>query len=232
MQGCACSPGFDRHASFLFHGDCLEVLRDLPDESVDCIITDPPYGIKYQSLSKSLPKTTVANDGPEAYSLLDTALAIAVRKLKFNSHVYIFTNWQAYPAMRAVAERYFTLKNLLVWDKGVGTRGDLRGNYSFQSENIMFFHHGRRLLNNRRDGNILHFAKVPSNHMQHPTQKPIALLKYLIEKSTNVGETVLDMFMGSGSTCVAAKSLQRNCVGIDIDEGCYEVAKGRLAVAV
>src|SRR6266852_5729149 len=71
--------------SQLHLGDCLEVLERLPDGSVDCIVTDPPYGINYLSRSHSLPLTRILNDGMEAYSLLDQALAIASRKLKQNS---------------------------------------------------------------------------------------------------------------------------------------------------
>ena len=207
----------------------MERLAELEDNSVDCIITDPPYGVSYRSLSHKLRLRSIANDGKEAYDLLDKALSIAVGKLKKNSHVYIFTNWQAYPSMRAVAEKYLTLKNVLVWDKGAGTRGDLKGKYSFRHELIMFFHNGRWHLNHGRDSNILAFAKLPSNHMQHPTEKPVALLEYLISKSTQEGETVLDMFMGVGSTCLAAKRLKRQYIGIELEQTWFTVAQARLA---
>ncbi len=232
MQGCVCSPGFDRSSSFLFLADCLNVLDDLPDESVDCILTDPPYGVNYKSLSRIMPKTTIVNDGPEAYCLLDKAMAIAVQKLKFNSHVYIFTDWHAYEPMAEVVKKYFNLKNVLVWVKNNRTRGDLKGNYGYQHEMVLYAHKGRRHLLGKRDGNVLHFDKVYSNRMRHPTEKPVKLLEYLIKKSTSPGEVVLDMFMGSGSTCVAAKHLKRNYVGIEIDEVWYKVAKERLAESV
>ena len=89
--------------SSIYLGDCLALLDGLPDESVDLIRTDPPYGINYSSRSRSLPLTNIANDkGVEAYELLDKALAIASKKLKPDRHVYIFTNWQAFEGMAPI----------------------------------------------------------------------------------------------------------------------------------
>jgi len=223
------APCSELSGSQLLRGDCRQLLTRLPDDSVDCIITDPPFGISYKSRSQSLPKTTLANDGPEAYALLDEVLAMAWCKLKFNSHVYIFTNWQAFAPMAAIVRKYFTLKNVLVWVKNNRTRGDLKGNYGYQHELVLYAHKGRRHLSGKRDGNVLRFAKVYSNRMVHPTEKPVALLEYLITKSTAEGELVLDMFMGSGSTCVAAKRLQRRYIGMELDRVWFEVAQTRVA---
>ncbi len=218
-----------RLLSYLYLGNCLDVLKTLPDESVDCIVTDPPYGIHYQSRSHSLALTRIANDDEHAHQLLDQALSIAQRKLKPNTHIYIFTTWQAFAPMAAIVKKYFNLKNALVWIKNNRTRGDLKGNYGYQYEMILYAHKGRRYLNGIRDANILSFDKVPTQTMRHPTEKPVKLLEYLISKSTLEGEMVLDMFMGSGSTCVAAKNTGREYVGMDIDPLCYEMAKARLA---
>src|SRR6266568_4241677 len=129
--------------SQIYLGDCLDILKTLPDESIDCIISDPPYGINYLSRSHSLPLTKIANDGQEAYELLDKALAIAWHKLKPDRHVYIFTNWQAYEPMAAIVRKYFKIKNVLVWEKKNFTRGDLKGNYGYSTEWIMYAHKGR-----------------------------------------------------------------------------------------
>ena len=214
--------------SSLLLGDCLDVLKQLPDASVDCIVTDPPYGIGYLSRSHALALTRMANDDAGAYALLDQVLELAERKLKYDRHVYIFTHWQAFAPMAEIVRKYFNLKNVLVWVKNNRTRGDLKGNYGYQYEMILYAHKGRRHLFGSRDANILRFDKVPSQYMQHPTEKPVKLLEYLIEKSTAVGETVLDMFMGSGSTCLAAKRLNRNYIGIEIEPVWYEVANKRL----
>lgn len=218
----------EKGRSLLFLGNCLDILPELADESVGCLITDPPYGINYLSSSRSLPKTTMANDGPEAYKLLDAALALVVPKLKLHSHIYVFTTWQAYTPMAEVVKRYFTIKNMLVWVKNNRTRGDLKANYGYQHELVLYAHKGRRYLNGKRDGNILPFKKVPTQAMTHPTEKTVDLLAYLIGKSTNIGEVVLDPFMGVGSTLVAAKNLERRYIGMEIEPLWYELACKRL----
>jgi site-specific DNA-methyltransferase (adenine-specific) len=214
----------------LFLGDCVEVMEALPDASVDCILTDPPYGLAYQSEHRTLPFAKLTNDDPhDAKVVLDRALAIAQRKLRLNSHIYIFTTWKTYPEMVAIVAKYFNVKNLLVWVKNNWTPGDLEGNYGHQHEFIIFAHKGRRHLFGKREPNVLHFDRVGTTALQHPTEKPVKLLEYLIQKSTAVGETVLDMFMGSGSTCLAAKQTNRNYIGIEIDPQWFAVAQKRLA---
>jgi site-specific DNA-methyltransferase (adenine-specific) len=217
-------------ASRLLLGDCRHRLQELPDNSVDCIITDPPYGIGYFSRSRTLLRVRVTNDDAGAYKLLEQALAIAWRKLKDNRHIYIFTTWQAFTPMAAVVKKYFNLKNALVWVKNNCTRGDLRGNYGYQYEMILYAHKGRRLLSGRRDRNILYFDKVPTQAMQHPTEKPVKLLKYLIEKSTAPGEVVLDMFAGVGSVGVAAQETGRRSILIELQNEWVRLAQQRLGL--
>lgn len=218
-----------RNISQLFLGNCLDILPQLPNDSVDCIITDPPYGIRYQSRSHALPLTRIANDDEGACALLDQALALAQHTLKENSHIYIFTNWQAFAPMAAIVKKHLCLKNVLVWIKNSHTRGDLKGNYGYQHEIVLYAQKGRRQLFGSRQANILAFDKVPSNHMRHPTEKPVPLLQYLISKSTAPGETVLDMFIGSGSTCLAAKQLHRQYVGIELENVWFDVAQARFS---
>lgn len=93
---------------------------------------------------------------------------------------------------------------------------------------MLYAHKGRRHLSGKRDTNILYFDKVPTYCMKHPTEKPVALMEYLIGKSTAIGETVLDMFMGSGTTCLAAKQTNRNYIGIEIEPVWYKTARDRL----
>jgi site-specific DNA-methyltransferase (adenine-specific) len=214
----------------LYLGECIEIMENLPNESVDCILTDPPYGVSYQSEHRTLPFEKIVNDDLEkAKKVLDRALEVAQKKLRTNSHVYIFSTWRTYPQMAEIVSKYFQIKNLLVWVKNNWTPGDLEGNYGHQHEFIIFAHKGRRHLFGKRDPNVLHFDRVGTNALQHPTEKPVKLLEYLIQKSTAAGETVLDMFMGSGSTCLAAKHTKRNYIGIEIDKKWYAVAQKRLA---
>src|SRR6266516_4910703 len=194
--------------SGLHHGDCREVMATLPDESIDLLLTDPPTG------------------GPEALRVVDDVLRCAITKLKPNSHAYIFVpTWEMFAEIAPLVERYFDLRNALLWVKNPPEVGE--GSYAGLQGVILFAHKGRRHLNGGRDGNVLYFDPVPAP--RHPQEKPLALLRYLIEKSTQGKEVVLDPFMGSGSTCVAARDAGRRYVGMEIDRQWYEESQRRLA---
>jgi site-specific DNA-methyltransferase (adenine-specific) len=222
-------------SSNLFLGDCRRILPRLPDNSIDCILTDPPYGYNYRSRSQTLPLTKIANDREEAIPLLRQALRLCFSKLKANGVGLIFTNWQCYRLMAEVIEEEgYEIKNVLIWEKNAWSRGDLKGNWGYTYEMVIYCKkkatptNMRRFLQGRRDGNMLAFKKLPTNLMQHPTEKPVELLRYLIEKTTRPGELVLDMFMAVGSTCVAAQQTGRGFIGIEIEKTWFEVATKRL----
>ncbi len=107
--------------------------------------------------------------------------------------------------------------------------GDLKGDFAPKFEMIIFIHKGRRLINGSRDSNILKFNRT--GNKLHPTQKPVDLLEYLISKFSDNEQLILDPFMGSGSTGVAAKNLNRNFIGIELDEGYFNIAKERIEKA-
>ena len=214
----------------LILGDCLDELTKLPNESIDCIITDPPYGIDYQSnFREATPQfDKLQNDKESAIELLDKCLGISQSKLKPNSHLYIFTSWKVYPEVQTIIAKYFQIKNVLVWVKNGGMIGDLEADYMDKYEMIVYATKGRRLLNGARESNILYYDRPASTEYHHPTEKPISLLEYLIGKSTNENELVLDPFMGSGSTCVASKNMNRKYLGIELDEQWFNVAQNRM----
>jgi hypothetical protein len=195
----------------LHYGDCRSVMASLPDESIDLLLTDPPQ------------------ESPEVLAVFDEALACAVSKLKPNSHAYIFTTWQRYEDVAGIVEKSLTLHNTLTWIKNSGESAGGSVNYGDQYEVILFAHKGRRHLNGRREGDVLRFDC--GDEPQHPAEKPVALLQYLIEKSTQEKETVLDPFMNVGNTCLAASAVQRRCVGIESDQQWYEQAVRRLSAA-
>ncbi len=227
----------EANASRLLLGDCVDRLAEVPDNSIDCILTDPPYGFNYLSRSKTLPKVRIANDRFEAYPLYRSALQRAYPILKDDGVLLVFTNWQCEDSTKAITrEEGFDIKNVLIWEKNAWSRGDLKGNWGYSYEMILFAKKTktpstlRRFLNGKREGNILKFKKLPTNYMQHPTEKPVELLQYLIEKVTQPGETVLDMFMGSGTTGVAASECGRAFIGIELEKVWFDVAAKRLGV--
>jgi hypothetical protein len=133
----------------LILGDCLVEIPKLPDNSIDCLITDPPYGIDYQSnrriVNEQLPK--LDGDQDQAFDLLEKMCQLVQSKVKVNSHLYFFTTWKVYSKFEAIISKFFEINNVLVWDKVNHGSGDLEGNYSERYELIIFASKGRRLLN-------------------------------------------------------------------------------------
>jgi DNA modification methylase len=211
----------------IYNGNCIEYIKTIKDKSIDCLITDPPYGVDIQfgAYDNQLSRK-IENDGniDDALILLNEMLLKVKSKLKDNAHIYIFCNWKIYPQFNEIISKHFQVKNLIIWDKLFMGMGDLKGNYSSSYEMIVFAGGNREFLN--RPKNIIQCRF--SDERFHNTQKPVELIKQLIENSTNVNETIFDPFLGSGSTVVAAKEMKRNFIGCEIDEQNYKITLKRL----
>ncbi len=205
-------------------GDCREVLAGLPAESVDLLLTDPPYGMRYRPRAGSRPIV-----GDDDLSWFRPFIREAYRALRPDTHAYVFCNEYGLATFRSeMAAAGFKVKRLLVWVKDQHTAGDLKGDYANRTEYLLFGHKGRRRLNGHRDANVLFFKRA-GRRRDHPTEKPEDMLRYLIQKSSAPGELVLDPFAGSGTTCKAAKDLGRRFLGIEIDPAYAEIARRRVS---
>lgn len=217
----------------LYNGDCVDILSVFEDESIDLIITDPPYGIDYNSNyiknpNKVHDNSVISNDNEQVIDLLDITLEECKRVLKDKGAIYIFCGYQHLDSFIQLVRKYFDYKNILVWLKNNWTAGDLKGNYGTRTEYIIYATKNRHILNGRRDTNLLEFKRVPSTQQYFKFQKPVDLLEFLIQKSSNEGDTVLDPFCGSGSTLVATQNLGRRGVGIEIDDKLADIITERL----
>lgn len=219
----------------IIHGDCLDIMKSIPDNSIDLIVTDPPYGIEYSSnggprVSKSRKKqisqeTKIRNDAyvnPVWFQQMH-------RVLKPKSAIYVFCNFDSINAMKQyMINNEFTIKTTLIWDKGNCGMGDLKGDYGNQVELILYGTKGRHILNGGRDRNILKYQRPADAYRLHPTQKPKDLLTFLINKSSYQKSLILDPFIGSGSTAVACINADRYFIGIELDDNYYKVACERV----
>ena len=212
----------------LIQGDCLEEMKNIPDGSVDMVLTDPPYGIDYKSNFRKHGFNKIQNDKVVAPEFLSEAF----RVLKDGGAVYMFTRWDVYTNWYTKIEELFKIKNCIVWYKRGGGLGDLKGAYMFNHEFCIFAVKGRHVLNDKRVNDVWEIKKDPPAQYQHPTQKPVELVEKIVKKSSQEGDTVLDMFMGSGTTGVACKHLNRNFIGIELDETYFNIAKERIEANV
>lgn len=229
---------FERDGVAIYHGDCRELLALLPRDSVDVIVTDPPYGIEYRSARRTDGiSSPIAGDADLA--IAREGLAAALRLLRRHRHVYAFAS----PAERAIFEGLpIGGAAELVWNKGQMNAGDLALPWGNQHELIMFGVYAPspanrkrgdgRLAARLRQGSVITEPRVNAGATgAHPTEKPVRLLRRLIESSSLLGEAVLDPFAGSGSTLVAALNEGRSAIGIEIEERYCEVAAERLRLA-
>ena len=226
------APYYDHDGITIYHGDCREVLP-LLIPGFDLLLTDPPYGISYKSNRGSDHAAIVGDD-----DTLDVpaVLAQAARLLRRSRHAYIFGDID-------LSSTALTAKVELVWDKGVVGMGDLSLPWSTSHEPITFAVYEPSIANREkgygrlaarmRKGSVLRCIRTNGQGTnRHPTEKPVEVLRQLIESSSVLGETVLDPFMGVGSTLVAAHMEGRNAVGIETDERYCEIAASRLGVQV
>ncbi len=212
----------------IWYGDNKDVLASMPDETVDLILTDPPYNINYKSNRRVVNAKFqhLANDNQGDW--IPRFAHEAFRVLKNDRHLYCFCRHDTYPEfITAFKEAGFKIKRTLIWVKNNHGSGDLRGDYAPQDEWIIFLHKGRRVLNGKRESNVLHFPKLSTKKLTHSTEKPVKLLKKLISKSTQPGELVLDPFAGSGSTMQAARELGRTYCMMELSPNYYYTTEER-----
>jgi site-specific DNA-methyltransferase (adenine-specific) len=211
-------PYYSENGITIYHGDCRQILPYLPE--VDLVIADPPYGIDYQSNHRTMKFDKIHGD-----SAFPTEWMDSTTKLVDRGSMYLFCNEASLADAKAALHSYkWSSNRLLIWDKQNSSGGDLE-NYGLRTEFILY---GTKMfapkLNGSRDGNLISIPRVRPQDLKHPNEKPYLLMAYLIMKSTNPMEVVLDPFMGSGVSLLAARDLGRKAIGIEIEERYCEVA--------
>ena len=193
----------------LIHGDCLEKMKEIPDKSVDLVLTDPPYGM----------------DGEEDFSIVQDA----IKEMKRISKMQILIlDWRN---PLTVSDGKFAE---LVWEYGWISGGRTKSEHFYPTHNTIHFCGERLFKFDTKNGSIIKRQAGFSSPRQcsyakksgHPYEKPLKLMEYLVERSN--AETILDPFMGSGTTGVACKNLNRSFIGIELDEGYFNIAKQRI----
>jgi len=210
----------------LYNGDCIDIMKQMKTDNikVGCVVTDPPYGMDFKSNFRKEKYDKIKNDSNLDW--IDEFVNCTYDILEDNSHLYCFCSFHNVDLFKQALEKRFKVKNILIWEKNNTSMGDLKGDYAPKYEMIIYCHKGRRILNGRRDCNILRYKRTGNKN--HPTEKPVDLLQFLIEKSTSVGEVVFDPFMGSGSTGIACGVSGREFIGIELDNNYFKIASKRI----
>ena len=234
----------------LMHGDCLELMKDIPDRSVDMILCDLPYGttackwdsiIPFEELWKGYCRI-IKDDGAIILFGSEPFTSILIcSQISLFRYDLIWDKQKGCDFLNANRKPLKSHENILVFYKKSPTYNKqywystpykkINGNKKQSS----VYHDSHDVDTESTDGkrNPLSILSFPRDgNRVHPTQKPVALLEYLIKTYTNVGETVLDNCMGSGSTGVACVNTNRRFIGIELDDKYFEIAKQRIDAAI
>lgn len=239
--------------SYIKQGDCIQLMKEIPDESIDMILCDLPYGITanrwdavipfdalweaYERIIK--PSGVIALNASQPFTS-----SLVMSNPKLYRHEWIWIKNRGSNFANTVREPMKEHESVLIFSRGrwtynkqmqPRTGGGLeRVRYTFENQTAGSTNYRRFDKPNRNQGEL----RVPSSWQKfnvevglHPTQKPVKLCEYLIKTYTNEGDVVLDNCMGSGTTCVAAINLKRRYIGFELDERYYQIAKERIEKA-
>ena len=232
----------------LYNGDCLEVMKNIESGSVDAIITDPPYGttackwdsvIPFELMWEQLNRIIKPNGAIVLFGSEPFSSALRMSNIKNYKYDWKWDKGRGVGHLNAKKRPMMQTEDVCVfyskqapYNPQMRDREKPRKSKNNATQQV----YGKtqscfngKTLDKKYPVNIVEFSKsAHSDMLLHPTQKPVALMEYLIKTYTNEGETVLDFTMGSGTTGVACKQLGRNFIGIEKDEKYFNIAKDRI----
>jgi len=213
----------------IYNEDCLETMKRMEDDSVDMVLTDPPYGINYQSNMRTVSEkfNHIQNDDSD---FRFKAYKEIYRTLNNNSVAVIFCSFKNYADDWSFLIKKFDIKNVIIWNKGGGGIGDLEHSLLTDYEMAMICHKGKRKINGKRIGSVWYMPKVNPNIMIHPTEKPAPLFQKLIQYYSNYRDVIYDAFIGGGTTAIAAIKEKRNWIGSEISKEYCDIAQKRINI--
>jgi site-specific DNA-methyltransferase (adenine-specific) len=225
----------------LIHGNCLELMKSIPDGSIDAIITDPPYGttackwdsvipfdLMWEQLNRIIkPNGAIVLFGSEPFSS-----ALRMSNIKNYKYDWIWEKQQGSGSLNCNKRPLKKTESIMVFNSKIYNPQGLieSGRVKIKAKTEIYGDSKPKYVEKNKNYpvELLRFNTDAYGKKQHPTQKPLELMEYLIKTYTNEKETVLDFTMGSGTTGVAAKNLNRNFIGIEMDENYFNIATERI----
>jgi len=221
----ATKPYYKTEFGILYCGDALEVMAGLEANSVDLMVTDPPYFLPAQHYQTRRQFRRNFSDLGILEFFFRIVFEQVQRVLADNGSFYWFCDGQSYPLFYWYS--YFFTKNVrpLIWDKKTSINGY---GWRHQHELILWGEMPKSKPIKTGDGDIIRCPAVKIDERKHPAEKPKWLIESFIEKSTDEGSVVFDPFLGSGTTAIACEELGRRWIGIELNPDYCEIAKGRI----
>lgn len=224
----------------LINGDCMEKLKEIPDHSIDLILCDPPYNLaKYSTGNMKFEwRHEINNDVAEwdLHELDPSDFVIEFKRvLSQMGNIFLFTSYNLIGKWHAVFDSEFDTFQFMVWHKTNPVPNIRKSSFLNSCELIVCMWNKGHTWNFSRQNEMHNFIEAPIcsgrerlKDPKHPTQKPLSVLKQIIQIASNENDLVLDLFMGVASTGVAARTLNRRFIGVEIDEIYYQAAENRM----
>jgi DNA modification methylase len=215
---------FETENGILFNCSCLDISKQMPDNSVDLVITDPPYGVR---------KKEKWDDKIYFLNSIENWLKEYYRVSKLGV-IWFCADIMIPEIMRITSKNNIVFHRLLIWNKPSGSQytGAIRNKIWYSIEPILVFLKNENLTKIKNIQNYSYASfdarTIPQKKYNHPTVKPTNLMEWLIKHYSEEGHIILDPFMGSGTTGVACKNLNRNFIGIELNPEYCEIAKQRI----
>lgn len=231
----------------LRQGDCLEVMKSLPDGSVDMVMTDMPYGttackwdtvVDLDALWVEIKRITKPNAAIVMTAQQPFTSVLVTSNVGMYRHQWVWNKNNSAGFATAKIRPFAICEDVLVFGKNKVDyypqmrKGKLRKKGGYSSSDNYGIKPTAKMCDEYYPKNLIEISNASQVGKQHPTQKPVALMEYLIKTYTNEHDVVIDMFMGSGSTGVAAKNLNRRFIGIELDKDYFAIAEQRINEAV
>lgn len=226
--------------SFLINGDCFDKMKEIPDNSIDLILCDPPYNLaRYSTGNMKFDwRSEINNDVAEwdekvlnPFDLVDEFKRI----ISPTGNIFIFCSYNLIGKFHEAFDPEFDTFQFMVWHKTNPVPNIRKSSFLNSCELIVCLWNKGHTWNFTKQNEMHNFFESPIcmgserlKNPKHPTQKPLKILEHIIKIASNPGDIVLDMFMGVGSTGVAAKKLGRRFLGIEIESEYFEAAKKRI----
>jgi len=214
----------------IYNSECLLGMKQILDNSVDLIVTDPPYLIKYKTKNRKNKQHKFCSEilGDNDEQLIIDYISECYRILKKDSAMYIFCSSKKIEIFKIELQKKFNIKNIIIWVKNNGTMGDLSAQFMQKYEMIILVNKGRKKFNGKRITDVWLFDRVKGNKQLHANQKPLELIEQCIIKHSNENDIVFDGFMGSGTTAIACINTNRNFIGFELDKEYFDIAVKRI----
>lgn len=213
--------------SKIIHADCLDVINELEDGCIDVCLTDPPYGIDFQSnrTDINIQKSKILNDDKPFTEWIKPLYP----KMKEGERLLCFYRWDVQNEfLSEIIDAGFIVKSQIIWDKGVHGMGDLKGEFAPQHESIIYATKGRYEFKGSRPFSIVRVNRVAADKLIHPNEKPVELIKKLLLSISSENELVFDPFGGSFSTYITATSLNRYCISSELSDEYFRIGSDRV----